>query len=359
MKIKKQWVSWEEFEKIQGGSWTPAPHATKHHSGGADPLDFASITGFGTYLDQAVKQASSPTFVTAKLTALTDGYVPYHVNDATGLANSGIFWDSGNSRVGINLVDPDEDLEVAGNIKATAFLGNIHWDYITNEPLTYPPEYHYHVGKDIVSLHLVDLDDVEADDIFDVLTVAVIHGQGNYDWWGTWDTTAGAGTSAWIKILAGDDKLLRLTDNSGVNSVKTVLSVDAPHYMVTGVVQFQIREDAWGTVGIALTKGGARNMEFLMIDGGVGARKFWFFNGTAEVDLATAYIRNQWYTVRIHYDCVARAAVIFIDNTFVKRTALNAAAVCDYVDAITIETDDLDTGYVVDINNLKIFNLTI
>lgn len=26
MPIKKKLVSWEEFEKIQGGDWTPSPH---------------------------------------------------------------------------------------------------------------------------------------------------------------------------------------------------------------------------------------------------------------------------------------------------------------------------------------------
>jgi hypothetical protein len=35
--------------------------------------------------------ASSPEFVTVKLTGLTDGYIPYHVSDAAGLANTNIF----------------------------------------------------------------------------------------------------------------------------------------------------------------------------------------------------------------------------------------------------------------------------
>jgi len=43
-----------------------------------------------SYLDQSVKQAASPVFVTAKFTGLTDGYVPYHVSDASGLADSPI-----------------------------------------------------------------------------------------------------------------------------------------------------------------------------------------------------------------------------------------------------------------------------
>lgn len=89
--IQKQWLSKEEFAKIQGGNWTPSPHthiktditdtpwawadvlkagsnltdlemwqhASEHEVGGGDLIDFASLTGFGTYLDQAVLQASN------------------------------------------------------------------------------------------------------------------------------------------------------------------------------------------------------------------------------------------------------------------------------------------------------------
>lgn len=46
-------------------------HASFHHSGGADPLAFASIAGFGTYLDQAVKIASNPQFAGVKLGGTT------------------------------------------------------------------------------------------------------------------------------------------------------------------------------------------------------------------------------------------------------------------------------------------------
>ena len=43
--------------------------------------------------DQGFATSSSPTYVTVKLSGLTDGYVPYHVADATGLANSVIYTD--------------------------------------------------------------------------------------------------------------------------------------------------------------------------------------------------------------------------------------------------------------------------
>jgi hypothetical protein len=58
-------------------------------------LNQAAVAGLTT--------ASSPEFVTVKLTSLTDGYVPYHVSDAAGLANSAIFQSSGN--VGFNTTD--------------------------------------------------------------------------------------------------------------------------------------------------------------------------------------------------------------------------------------------------------------
>ena len=70
------------------------------------------------WFDQAVKQASSPTFVTAKLSALTDGYVPYHIDDATGLANSPIFTDGTN--VGIGTASPNAKLSFGTNLSKVA-----------------------------------------------------------------------------------------------------------------------------------------------------------------------------------------------------------------------------------------------
>ncbi len=43
---------------------------------------------------------SSPVFVTVKLSGLTDGYVSYHVSDATGLGNSPIYTDGTNVGIG-------------------------------------------------------------------------------------------------------------------------------------------------------------------------------------------------------------------------------------------------------------------
>ena len=62
------------------------------------------------WFDQSVKTTFSPTFVTAKLSALTDGYVPYHVSDAAGLANSVIRTDG--TLVGVGMLPTVAQLEV-------------------------------------------------------------------------------------------------------------------------------------------------------------------------------------------------------------------------------------------------------
>lgn len=57
---------------------------------------------------------------TAKLTNLTDGYIPYHINDTSGLANSPIYTNGTN--IGIGATTPTEKLDVSGNIKASGTL---------------------------------------------------------------------------------------------------------------------------------------------------------------------------------------------------------------------------------------------
>lgn len=43
---------------------------------------------------------------TGRFTNLTDGYLPYHISDASGLANSGFYWDAINGRGGIGTTSP-------------------------------------------------------------------------------------------------------------------------------------------------------------------------------------------------------------------------------------------------------------
>ena len=57
-------------------------------------LNQAAVAGLTT--------ADSPAFMTVKCSGLTDGYVPYHVADATGLANSVIYTDG--TKISVNAV---------------------------------------------------------------------------------------------------------------------------------------------------------------------------------------------------------------------------------------------------------------
>jgi len=86
--------------------------ATRSHTVLSDigTLTHATID---SYLDQIVKTIASPIFATVKLSNLTDGYIPYHVSDASGLANSPIYTDGIN--VGIGTTNPDHLLTINTN----------------------------------------------------------------------------------------------------------------------------------------------------------------------------------------------------------------------------------------------------
>ncbi|MEK7611415.1 MAG: hypothetical protein AAB486_03545, partial [Patescibacteria group bacterium] len=72
-------------------------------------LNQAAVAGLTT--------ASSPVLVTVKLSALTDGYLPYHVSDASGLANSVLYTDGAN--VGIGTTAPSSQLSVGASSQFT------------------------------------------------------------------------------------------------------------------------------------------------------------------------------------------------------------------------------------------------
>ncbi|GAJ18704.1 unnamed protein product, partial [marine sediment metagenome] len=225
-------------------------------------------------------------------------------------------------------------------IKATLLQGALHWDYITNEPTYYPPEYHYHVGKEIVSLHLVDLDydpeiHPEDADIFDILPTAAIHSEGNYDWWGTWVTDADADTSAEIVVLAGDYKMLRLTDNNVAGFVATGLSTDAGHPIVTGVIEFQIRMSAGNKRAyITLLCGANNNIQIFV---GIVPQTIRLMTNGEVADLG-AWAAGNWCKIRLHFDCVARSVVAFLDNVWAGQGDLAVGAAGNYVDKVRFRT---------------------
>jgi hypothetical protein len=70
------------------------------------------------YLDDLNLGTHSLIGYTALFTALTDGRIPYHVNDSTGLADSGLTWDQVNGRLGIGVASPVTGLDVNSSIRA-------------------------------------------------------------------------------------------------------------------------------------------------------------------------------------------------------------------------------------------------
>ena len=75
--------------------------------------------------------ASSPIFVTIKLSGLTDGYIPYHVADATGLANSVIFQNGTN--IGIGTTDIEAwNLPTIEFTSSAIYSGGINGVYLAN-----------------------------------------------------------------------------------------------------------------------------------------------------------------------------------------------------------------------------------
>jgi len=98
-----------QFLNGQGGWTVPAGSYTDEN---AQDAVGAMIGDSLVYVDgtpeldviQDVRTSASPTFVTAKLTGLTDGYVPKHTSDAVGLADSLLF--QGTTGIGIGMAAP-------------------------------------------------------------------------------------------------------------------------------------------------------------------------------------------------------------------------------------------------------------
>ena len=66
--------------------------------------------------NRAATFASTIQATTAKLTNLTDGYIPYHISDVSGLGNSPIYTDGTN--VGIGTTAPNAKLEISAGINS-------------------------------------------------------------------------------------------------------------------------------------------------------------------------------------------------------------------------------------------------
>jgi hypothetical protein len=77
------------FSEVQLTDLTDGGDTTLHdHDGISENTTHRGSDGTDHgHINQDVQSTASPTFVTVKLSGLTDDYIPYHVNDATGLAN--------------------------------------------------------------------------------------------------------------------------------------------------------------------------------------------------------------------------------------------------------------------------------
>lgn len=251
--------------------------------------------------------------------------------------------------------DINDWLHAPSHEKGGDDLIQVDWENVINEPSYYPPEYHYHVGRDVISTHLVDLDDVEADDIFDVLATGNIHGKGNYDWFGKWATTAADNTSAEIVVLAGDDKMLRLTDNNAGGLVLTDLPVDAGHESIAGVIEFSARISALGKKAHVAMLRPAQTFLNILFDDDNNIKIKDSVGGTT---ILQAYAANTWYKIRAFFDAGAGYSLVFINNVFKARVAMDFSNAY-YADRIQVSTWPVPTTYTFDVNNLKIFNLTV
>lgn len=114
-------------------------------------LNQAAVVGLTT--------ADSPAFVTVKCSGLTDGYIPYHVSDATGLANSPIYTDGTN--VGIGTASPAKKLHIKETIEYgvathdTIKIETLHDGGTTTNPTSHGGLCWEFAGYDFGRIHVV------------------------------------------------------------------------------------------------------------------------------------------------------------------------------------------------------------
>jgi len=150
------------------GNWVVRVKST------VDALEFADLKGttnqvtvtenaadFTLSLPQDIHTGASPTFVTAKLSALTDGYVPYHVSDATGLANSVIRTDG--TLVGVGMFPTVAQLEVNTSQIITSTTAAPYLKIENKSDTARDPVIQFAVGATPVTKFTMGVDDDDAD----------------------------------------------------------------------------------------------------------------------------------------------------------------------------------------------------
>ncbi len=282
------------------------------------------VSSLLAYLDQAVLTTSSPTFVTVKLTGLTDGYVPYHVNGATGLANSPIFTDG--TSIGIGTVVPDAPLHICKD-NATAIIRLERNDTTIGT-------------DDIVGRIEVEGQDADAPGICAKIE-AIAEGTAGETGWRFSAGIAGAATELMRLTYLGylgigtpePDALLHLEDPTGAVQRLTRKDTTVSAADIIGRIEFEtqdaggagvaayiqaVAEGSNGEVGLALATGtGGAAVERVRVSntGGVAVAGAFGCNGAAAQAV---------YAVNIA--CTDLATVIALCNQL--RAALIANGVC-------------------------------
>ena len=172
---------------------------------------------------------------------------------------------------------------------------------------------------------------------FDDLNIASINGQGSYDFCGSW--VAGAGTSCSEGVAADNGgKRLRLFDNKNSASAYAYLPINADHVIVAGDLKVKLQISQTTKNAFLFFQQGSTtkfHIEFATDN------NIKFYNGSSSSTLQ-AYSADTYYTIRVYFDCCARAATIFVDDVFRLRVALTSA---DYVSRLRLETDETSKGF--------------
>lgn len=152
------------------GAYTAAGNFITRVKSTVDELEFAELKGttnqvyvtanaadYTLSLPQDIHTGASPTFVTVKLSALTDGYVPYHVSDAAGLANSPI--QTNGTIVGVGMTPVTAQLEVNTSQIITSTTAAPYLQIVNKSDTERDPIIQYAVGATPVVKHTIGIDD--------------------------------------------------------------------------------------------------------------------------------------------------------------------------------------------------------
>ncbi|GAH34647.1 unnamed protein product [marine sediment metagenome] len=206
--IRKKWVSWEELEEIQAGTWNPGTH---YHD------------------DIYYREGASPTFEDITINTPSSIYDLSH--DAFADFEAGEHFTMLNEDD--MATDSDTQAATQQSIKAYVDAGGGGGTFL--ELSDSPASYSGQAGKFVKVKATEDglefaavnggngggLGRLDVDEDFEGLDIGTIDGQGSYTGWTPWVVWGNENTSAEIVDIGGDyDKILRLARTEGAGQVK-------------------------------------------------------------------------------------------------------------------------------------------